>query len=113
MTVENNTVTDTTHEHTINTALGEVLSQLRGSWRPRSERTGRVLVEGGRPDVLIEEASGWPVVIEAEKDDYAEAEKDAKDRLNSTVASTGRSIETAIAASLPGATRRSRRPNLT
>ena len=101
MTVEDHTVIDTTHEHTINTALGEVLSQLRGSWRLRSERTGRVLVEGGRPDILIEEASGWPVVIEAEKDDYAEAEKDAKDRLNSTVASTGRSIETAIALVYP------------
>ncbi len=94
-------MTDTTHEHTINTALGEVLSQLRSSWSARSERTGRVLVEGGRPDILIEEASGWPVVIEAEKDDYAGAEGDAKDRLNLTVASTGRSIETAIALVYP------------
>ena len=101
MTVEDHMVTDTTHEHTINTALGEVLSQLRSSWSARSERTGRVLVEGGRPDILIEEASGWPVVIEAEKDDYAEAEKEAKDRLNLTVASTGRSIETAIALVYP------------
>ena len=101
MTVEGHTVTDTTHEQTINTALGEVLSKLRGSWRTRSERTGRVLVEGGRPDILIEEASGWPVVIEAEKDDYTAAEKDAKDRLNSTVASSGRSIETAIALVYP------------
>ena len=101
MTVDDRSMTDTTHEQTINTALGEVLSQLRGSWKTRSERTGRVLVEGGRPDILIEEASGWPVVIEAEKDDYTEAENDAKDRLNLTVVATGRSIETAIALVYP------------
>ncbi len=94
-------MTDTTHEHTINTALGEVLAQLRRSWRTRSERTGKVLVEGGRPDILIEEASGWPVVIEAERGNYTSAENDAKDRLNLTVVTTGRSIETAIALVYP------------
>ena len=94
-------MTDTTHEQTINTALGEVLSELRRSWLTRSERTGSVLVERGRPDILIEEASGWPVVIEAEKYDYTSAENDAKDRLNLTVATTGRSIETAIALVYP------------
>ena len=59
-----------THEHTLNVALGEVLGLLRRSWTTRSEQTGQVLQGGGRPDILIEEASGWPVVIEAERSNY-------------------------------------------
>ena len=94
-------MTSATHEHTLNVALGEVLGRLRQSWATRAERTGNVLVEGGRPDILIEEASGWPVVIEAERSSHASAENDAKDRLGKTVASTGRQIETAIALAYP------------
>ena len=92
---------DATHEHTLNVALGEVLGNLRRSWRTRTERTGTVLIEGGRPDILIEEASGWPVVIEAERDNHPSAENDAKARLGRTVANTGRQIETAIALVYP------------
>ena len=51
-------MTSPIHEHTLNVALGEVLSLLRQSWTTRSEQTGQVLVGGGRPDILIEEASG-------------------------------------------------------
>ena len=94
-------MTSATHEHTLNVALGEVLGRLRKSWTTRAERTGNVLVEGGRPDILIEEASGWPVVIEAERSSHASAENDAKDRLGKTVARTGRQIETAIALVYP------------
>ena len=94
-------MTDSTHEQTLNVALGEVLNGLRRSWNARSERTGHVLVEGGRPDILVEEASGWPVVIEAERSNHTEAEADAKARLGLTVAKTGRQIETAIALVYP------------
>ena len=94
-------MTSATHEHTLNVALGEVLGQLRRSWKTRSEQTGQVLVEGGRPDILIEEASGWPVAIEAERSSHANAEDDAKARLGRTVANTGRQIETAIALVYP------------
>ena len=94
-------MTSGTHEQTLNVALGEVLDGLRRSWKARSERTGHVLVEGGRPDILVEEASGWPVVIEAERSNHAEAEADAKARLGRTVSQTGRQIETAIALVYP------------
>ena len=94
-------MTSPTHEHTLNVALGEVLSLLRQSWTTRSEQTGQVLVGGGRPDILIEEASGWPVVIEAERSNHTSAEEDAKSRLGRTVANTGRQIETAIALVYP------------
>ena len=94
-------MTSATHEHTINVALGEVLGRLRRSWTTRSEQTGQVLKGGGRPDILIEEASGWPVVIEAERSNYTSAEDDAKARLGRVVASSGRTVETAIALVYP------------
>ena len=94
-------MTSATHEHTLNVALGEVLGLLRRSWKTRSEQTGQVLVGGGRPDILVEEASGWPVVIEAERSNHTSAEDDAKARLGRVVASTGREIETAIALVYP------------
>ena len=94
-------MTSATHEHTLNVALGEVLGRLRLSWRTRSEQTGHVLVEGGRPDILIEEASGWPIAIEAERSNHTSAEADAQARLGRTVANTGRQIETAVALVYP------------
>ena len=94
-------MTSSTHEHTLNVALGEVLGRLRKSWETRAERTGRIFTEGGRPDILIEEASGWPVVIEAERDNHRSAEDDAKARLGLTVANTGRRTETVIALVYP------------
>ena len=91
------------HEQTINTALGEVLNGLRRSWTIRAEETGGVLDGGGRPDILIEDASGWPVVIEAERTNYTSAERDATARLGRRVAHTGLQIETAIALVYPDA----------
>ncbi len=91
----------TTHEQTLNVALGEVLDGLRRSWHARAERTGNVLEGGGRPDILVEDASGWPVVIEAERADHASAERDAVARLGRVVMPNGRTIETAIALVYP------------
>ena len=93
---------NSTHEQTVNVALGEVLHGLRRGWIVKSERTGHVLEGGGRPDVLIEEASGWPVVIEAELSSHSGADKDAIDRLGRVVRHTGLPIETAIALVYPG-----------
>ncbi len=93
---------NSTHEQTVNVALGEVLHGLRRGWTVRSERTGHVLEGGGRPDVLIEEASGWPVVIEAELSSHSGADKDAIDRLGRVVRHTGLPIETTIALVYPG-----------
>ncbi len=90
-----------THEQTINVALGEVLNRLRRSWTVQSEQIGNVLERGGRPDILVEDASGWPVVIEAERTSHASAEADAKSRLGRVVALSGRTIETTIALVYP------------
>ena len=91
----------TTHEPTLNVALGEALDRLRRSWRARAEQTGNVLDGGGRPDVLVEDASGWPVVIEAERADHASAERDAIARLGRKVTGRDFAIETAIALVYP------------
>ncbi len=91
----------TTHEHTINVALGEVLGDLRPhSWRVVSEQQGQ-LRGGGRPDILIEEASQWPVVIEAEKSDHDSAELEAQQRLGRIVNETRKPVESAIAVVYP------------
>ena len=87
----------TTHEHTINVALGEVLSDLRRSWTVHAEEIGGLLDDGGRVDILIQDSAGWPVAIEAERENHAAAEADAIARLGRTVANTGTSIEAAVA----------------
>ena len=92
---------NSTHEQTVNVALGEVLNGLRRGWTVKPERTGNVLAGGGRPDVLVEEASGWPVVIEAELSSHADADKDAVERLGRVVQATGLPIETSIALVYP------------
>lgn len=51
-----------THEQTINTSLGEVLDALGRDWVVRSEKTGKIFKEGGRPDILIEKLNRWPIV---------------------------------------------------
>ena len=96
-------MTGNTLEETLNVALGEVLAVLRPLWKVRSERTGNVLVGGGRPDILIEESSGWPVAIEAERTSHANADKDAIARLGRMVAQTGKEIESTIALVYPSA----------
>ena len=94
-----------THEQTVNDALGEVLRGLRraDSWTVHSEATGGVLIGGGRPDVLVLEASGWPVVIEAELANHASAEADAIARLGRKPSGSAHEIETAIALVYPPA----------
>ena len=99
------TTTGDTHEQTVNDALGEVLSQLRHSWTTRAEKTGQILLGGGRPDVLIEEATGWPVPVEAKLSSCAGAEAAAIGRLGRTVAYTGRKIETSVALVYPQSVR--------
>ena len=91
-----------TLEETINTALGEVLQELRpSSWRVLAEELRTLQDSNKRPDVLIEEPAGWPVVIEAERENHTSAEHDALARLGVIVSETGRDIESAIALVYP------------
>ncbi len=93
-----------THESTLNVALGEVLGGLRPhSWRVHAEETRTFQDSLKRPDILIEEASQWPVVIEAERTSHPSAEQDARDRLGKIVNETGKPIESVIALVYPEA----------
>ena len=56
-----------TNEQSINVALGEVLAGMRPGWTVLDERNG-ALEGGGRADILVLDESGWPVVIEAERE---------------------------------------------
>ena len=89
-------------EDTINTALGEVLQALRPtSWRVLAEEQRTLRGSAKRPDVLIEEPAGWPVVIEAERENHTSAERDALERLGEIVEASNREIESAIALVYP------------
>src|SRR5438874_7162832 len=90
-----------THEQTINAALGEILHNLGRAWTLRSEHVGRIFEEGGRPDILIEKADGWPIVIEAEVGDHHQAEIEARSRLGNRLISTGNAIHAAVALVYP------------
>jgi hypothetical protein len=90
-----------THEQTINTALGEVLHHLGRAWTLRSENVGRIFEEGGRPDILLEKSDGWPIVIEAEVGNHAQAENEAKSRLGNRLITTGNPIHASVALVYP------------
>lgn len=93
------------HEHTINTSLGEVLNDRIRGWRVSSEQVGGVFEDGGRPDILIEKIDGWPIVLEAEVGNYRQAESDARSRVGMRLLSTGEPIHAAIALVYPNALR--------
>ncbi len=86
-----------THEQTINTAVAEVLADLCKGWKVRAENIGKVFLDGGRPDILIEEPAGWPIVIEAEVANHRQAEIEAKSRLGKRLAHSPRSVESTVA----------------
>ena len=89
-------------EPTVNAALAEVLQGLRPkSWRVRAEETGAVQGSAERPDILVEDAAGWPVAVEAEWPPAAGVEEEAQNRLYRRLSEGGLFIETAIALIYP------------
>ena len=94
-----------THEQTINTALGELLQGLGRYWTVRSEHVGRIFNEGGRPDILIEKADGWPIVVEAEVNNHRQAEIEAQSRLGNHLTTSSEIVNAAVALVYPDALR--------
>lgn len=93
------------HEQTINTALGELLQDLGRYWTVRSEHVGRIFDEGGRPDILIEKADGWPIVVEAEVNNHRQAEVEAQSRLGNHLTTSNEVINAAVALVYPDSLR--------
>ncbi|RUM95414.1 hypothetical protein EET67_23300 [Pseudaminobacter arsenicus] len=94
-----------TTEHTINDALALVLRHSRRAWRDagviRSENTGMLRGAAHRPDILVLEPYVSPVVIETEVVPAATVEPEARSRLGSHVALSGRAILSSIALRVP------------
>ncbi|MBF0333921.1 MAG: hypothetical protein HQL40_09800 [Alphaproteobacteria bacterium] len=89
----------------MNDALASVLRKTKRAWSVHgvisSENTKTLKNSSGRPDILIQEASISPVVIETEVIPAITVESEARSRLGCHVASTGRPIMASIAVRLP------------
>ena len=90
-----------THEQTINTAFAEVIEHFGSGWQIRAEEIGGIFEGGGRPDVLIEKADGWPIVIEAEVANPTQAEREAQSRLHRVLTATGKPVHASVALVYP------------
>ncbi|MCL4823340.1 MAG: hypothetical protein KJZ57_03890, partial [Anaerolineales bacterium] len=103
--VEDTLMPTKTHEHELNTALGEILQGMSSDWRVDAEQLGALLPGPGRPDILIERTGGWPLVVEAEVGKRRQAEDEAQSRLGKQPAMGSFPIETAVALVYPEALR--------
>jgi hypothetical protein len=94
-----------TTEHTINDTLAARLRETRQAWRAsdvvRSENTGMLKGNAGRPDILVLEPNVSPVVIETEILPAVTVESEATNRLGHTIRANGRKILSSLAVRLP------------
>ena len=92
-------------EHTVNDALARILRGTRESWRDpsvvQSETTGQIAGGNTRPDIIVDDWSSSPVVIETEVLPAATVEIEAISRLGLTVKNSGKQIQAAVAVRLP------------
>ena len=88
-------------EANANNALGAILRGMLPRSVIRAEHAGLLSGSSGRPDLLITDPGGAPVVIEAEYEPARTVEKEARARLDLGVAGETRPIESAIAVRYP------------
>ena len=88
-------------EANANNALGSLLRGMLPRSVIRAEHAGLLTGSGGRPDLLITDPGGAPVVIEAEYEPARTVEKEARARLDLRVAGETRPVESAIAVRYP------------
>ena len=88
-------------EANANNALGSLLRGMLPRSVIRAEHAGLLTGSGGRPDLLITDPGGAPVVIEAEYEPARTVEKEARARLDLRVSGETRPIESAIAVRYP------------
>ena len=88
-------------EANANNALGALLRGMLPRSVIRAEHAGLLTGSSGRPDLLITDPGGAPVVIEAEYEPARTVEKEARSRLDLGVAGEPRPVESAIAVRYP------------
>ena len=88
-------------EANANNALGAILRGMLPRSVIRAEHAGLLSGSSGRPDLLITDPGGAPVVIEAEYEPARTVQKEAQARLDLRVAGEMRPIESAIAVRYP------------
>ncbi len=91
----------TTSETELNSAMSEVLNDMRENWNVKGEQMGKILEGGKRPDIIITEEGYAPVIIENEFEPAITVETDAKERLHLKHRDTGLNIESLIAIKVP------------
>ena len=94
-------------EQTFNFALGEVLPLVNPTWIQRNgtlsvfvEMTGLISGTNKRPDILVNDSTTPPVIIESSYKPK-DADEDAHSRLGLKLASTGYQIESSVAVFIP------------
>ena len=91
-------------EHTLNTVLAGCLRGKNPAWRVPEALISEsldTLEGGGRPDILVAPTDVPPVVLETEVEPAPTVEKDAEERLDRKLKSTGKQIRYAVAVRLP------------
>ena len=89
-------------EPNANNAMGSLLQGMLSRSQVRSENTQAISGHSGlRPDILVTAPGRSPVVVEAEYMPARTVEPEARSRLGLEVASSGRTIEAAIALRYP------------
>ncbi len=89
-------------EPALNSFVASALGARLGGWTVSAEATRTLTNAGLQPDIVIETGVA-PVVIETEYQPALSVEEDAISRIGQTMASTGRTIEVAVAVRLPAA----------
>ncbi len=93
-----------TVETVFNSSLANVLRSKNPRWRSAvgAEQTGVLRDSAGlRPDIVVRNPGGMPVVIETEYEPARTVEREARDRLGRVLEPEGEPIETALAVRVP------------
>ena len=96
----------TNDERSFNEALARVLRTKHPRWRrDLSAEQHRAVRGGGRPDLIVRDPRGAPVVVESEYAPARTVEQDAAARLGRVLADSGDEIEQCLALRAPDALR--------
>ena len=89
-----------TGERKINSAIAEVLNNMRSDWKIGGEKEGKILKSGNKPDIIITEDGSMPVIIETELLPASTLERDVNQKLGDETV-RGQKINAVIGMRIP------------